>query len=521
MQKSLRPLARSFKAHWPFWLVLGLTLAGAWLRLWHLGRDGLWRDEAQGLFVAAKTFPGGIAAALVQDGHPPMYFFLMHFWLKLFGGSEFSVRLPSALLGIATIPLLYRMGKDMFDRNVGLLAAAVAAFLPMHILVSRQARMYTLFPLLVLLSMWTLYGAVTRNTVRLWLGYVLSTALMLYSHNWAVLVFAAQGLFMVVQWLARSRSIEMLGKWLGTQAGAFLLFAPWVPTLVEQLRIPGIVMGPWVHSENGFLGTMVRLGNELTSMTWPADAPIPYVLLIAAGLITVGISLRTVKVEYTPSPALDLTTLLLAAPVIAGVVLTTATNGLIPSYVTMAVFPALCLVLARALTRLRLPYALMGLAVLGLMFWRNPIAGQYGTPQSTLREIAAFVTAQAGPRDVIIIAPDYYATTFNHYFAGNQPQLAFPEPPGRVEEIVWTGWRDRWVNAAQAVQPALDFVAQNLVADARVWLIAPLDAYPQDASFNQIRAVKAGLDAKYQLMTDEGAFKGAVERADVLAYRLR
>lgn len=521
MSRNPNSFVRGLVDRWPLWLVLALTAASAVLRLWHLGRDGLWRDEAQGLFLAAKSFPGGISAALVQDGHPPLYFFLMHFWVRAFGGSELAVRLPSALFGIGTIPLLYLLGRDLFDRNVGLVAAAVGAFLPMHILVSRQARMYTLFPFLVLLSMWSAYRALTQDSPRAWLGYVLSTALMLYTHNWAILVFAAQALFMLVHWLARSRSVYLLAKCLASMAGAFLLFAPWMPTLVEQLRIPGIVMGPWVHSQNSFFGHMVRLGNELTSMTWPADAPWPYVILIAAGLISISFSQRALRVEYSPGVALDLTTLLLAVPLAGGVLLTTATHGLIPSYVTVAVFPSLCLVLARALTRLRVSYALMGLAILGLLFWRNPISSQFGKPQSTLREVARHIEAQAGPRDVIVIAPDYYATTFNYYFRGSQPQVAFPEPPGRVQEIVWTGWRERWVNAALAVEATLQFIVQSTPPDARVWLVAPLDAYPNDASFGQIRALKAQLDSRYRFVSNVSRFRDAVERADVLTYEPR
>lgn len=510
------------RAQWDVWAVVALTAAGAALRLWKLGADGLWRDEAQGLFVAAKSFPAGISGALVADGHPPLFFFLMHFWAKIWGTNEFGIRLLPALLGIATIPLLYMVGRDLFNRYVGVLAAGVGAFLPMHVLVSRQARMYTLLPLLALLSIWTLHDATRYNMRRYWVGWVVSSALMMYSHNWGILVFAAENLFVAWHWLLRDRRVSSLGAWMASLGGVGLLYLPWLPTLLEQFRIPGIVMGPWVRSENSPLGHFWRIFNELTSMTWPGSRPLPYMLLLAIGALSFTVSRKRIAVAYEFAPATDLVILALAFPMAVGILATSRTQGLIPSYVAMAVFPPMCFLFARAISGLRPAYGLMALAVIALLFWYTPLQNLYAKPVSAMREIARYVEESAEPGDVIIIAPDYLATPFNFYFSGEQAQVAFPQPPGRVEEIIWQGWRDRWEQAQDSILPTLDFIASNGAYDGRIWLVAPVDMYPNDPYFGTIRTLKAELDAQYVLVEHEGRFrKMATEGADIFVYNRR
>ena len=78
-------------------------------------------------------------------------------WLTIrtFGHSEFAVRLPSLIAGTLVIPVLYELGRELYDRRTGLLAAAFAAVSPLLIWYSQEVRMYefvTLFGLLALLT---------------------------------------------------------------------------------------------------------------------------------------------------------------------------------------------------------------------------------------------------------------------------------------------------------------------------------------------------------------------------------
>jgi hypothetical protein len=190
----------------------------------------------------------------------------------------------------------------------------------------------------------------------------------------------------------------------------------------------------------------------------------------------------------------------------------------IPSYVTLVMFPALCLVMARGLWAIRWKLGVAVGILLMLLLWSKSWPGVYGRPMSSLREVAARMEAEAGEGDVIIIAPDYLATTFNYYYDGDLVQVAFPASLGRVEEIVWAHYGQRWDDASEAIEPTLSFVENRLGEEGRIWFLAPLDAYPGRSTFDQIRVLKDELDERYHLADSDLSYRYAVETVDVYLY---
>ena len=69
--------------------------------------------------------------------HPPLVFLIQHVFMRIFGESAFVFRLPSALLGIVSVYLLFLIGKTLFSEKVGLLAAALSAVNTHHLFISR------------------------------------------------------------------------------------------------------------------------------------------------------------------------------------------------------------------------------------------------------------------------------------------------------------------------------------------------------------------------------------------------
>jgi hypothetical protein len=152
--------------------------------------------------------------------------------------------------------------------------------------------------------------------------------------------------------------------------------------------------------------------------------------------------------------------------------------------------------------------------------WLRADMGIYRGPISSLREVARYVEQNAGHSDIILIAPDYLAPTFNYYYQGDQTQIAFPWLFRRVENMDWLNWAGRRSQAAEAVTYTLGYIAEA-GPEGRVWLIAPLLAYPGDPFFDQIRALKAELDQRYRLVETIERFRGPVETADILIYENR
>jgi len=136
--------------------LLAISVLGLFLRIYHLGKESLWGDEVYSFGVAnnANVF-GIIKVAALYDNHPPFYYIILHYGgIKLFGTSEFAVRFPSLIFGVLAIPMIYLLGRRLFNEEVGLISALILAISPFNVEYSQEARMYSLLLFLALLSMY-------------------------------------------------------------------------------------------------------------------------------------------------------------------------------------------------------------------------------------------------------------------------------------------------------------------------------------------------------------------------------
>jgi hypothetical protein len=155
---------------------------GAFLRLTHLGELGFrWDEDLSGLAVRAileKGVPELPSGMIYLRGG--VFSHLMAASASLFGFSEFALRLPAALFGIALIPAAYCFGAALFGRAVGLVTAAVLAISFWDIDLARYARFYSAFSVLYVLTLYAIwrYRVVTTSTAGGILCVVLAIATM-------------------------------------------------------------------------------------------------------------------------------------------------------------------------------------------------------------------------------------------------------------------------------------------------------------------------------------------------------
>lgn len=195
------------------------TALAALLRLPTLAIENLWYDETFTAWLAALPLNNLLAAAQ-GDVHPPTWYLLEWLVVRTLGHDAFSLRLLSALAGIALVPAVWRLAQTTgLDRAAQGAAALVTAIAPFMVYYSQEARAYSLLYLLTTL-------ATSALLERRWLLLVVTATFALYLHNLAVLYIA--GLGWVALWRFRSPAPLLLRSPLLAFAAIGLLWLPWV-----------------------------------------------------------------------------------------------------------------------------------------------------------------------------------------------------------------------------------------------------------------------------------------------------
>ena len=174
-----------------FFIFLCIFGIGIFLRLYHLGFNSLWLDEAF-VFKYAQLSLSDIWIKIVIPGvefNPPFYYWIIHLILP-FGKSEWLLRLPAALAGIFTIPVFYFIGKQVNGPKLGLALASLLSFSPYHIYYSQEARTYTLMLLFFSLALLFYLKTIKNNNLKNWLLFSFFSALALWSHYYVSLIIA-------------------------------------------------------------------------------------------------------------------------------------------------------------------------------------------------------------------------------------------------------------------------------------------------------------------------------------------
>jgi 4-amino-4-deoxy-L-arabinose transferase-like glycosyltransferase len=144
-------------------LVVLLTVAGLALRLAYSLRVPPFLDEYSSILTGLSILrTGGIpelpSGVLYPNGS--LFSYLEAAFIGLFGLSDTVARLPSLLVSVATLPVLYLTARYFFNRRVALLSVALLAMHPEAVVWGGRARMYALLQLLVLLSLYFFYRSV-------------------------------------------------------------------------------------------------------------------------------------------------------------------------------------------------------------------------------------------------------------------------------------------------------------------------------------------------------------------------
>lgn len=201
---------------------------------------GIWLDEATSIGQAQMPLGQMLDVLRTTDVHPPLHAVMLWCIARLSGTSELAMRAPSLLAGTALIPVLYLLGRELYDRRAGLLAAAMGTIAPFLVWYSQEARMYALFMLFASLAMYSQVALLRGGRRRHWALYGVSTAALLWTQYFGVLFVAVQQ----IGFLAAAYGMRRSGRsawpfvraWLGTLLLIALVVAPVLPFALDQFQ---------------------------------------------------------------------------------------------------------------------------------------------------------------------------------------------------------------------------------------------------------------------------------------------
>ncbi len=171
-------------------------------------RSPLWLDEALSVNIAHLPI-GEIPAALRHDGHPPLYYVLLHGWISLFGSGDVAVRSLSGLFAVATLPLAWVIGRRRGGPTLGWLFTAVMAMSPFALRYATETRMYSLLIVLVLAGYLLLDDVVRRRATGCppaGRARPCCPGLLLLTHYWSIWLLGAVEVVLAWRWWRRPRS---------------------------------------------------------------------------------------------------------------------------------------------------------------------------------------------------------------------------------------------------------------------------------------------------------------------------
>ncbi len=414
-------------------MILIILIISLVLRLIELNQS-LWLDEAINI-VNAKSLPflEFVTKYPIGDFHPPGYFTILWIWIRLFGFSEIAVRIPSVLFGVATVWIVYLLGKELVNRKAGLVAAILLSVAPLHVYYSQEARMYVLVALAVSLSWYFLIQIISKKKFAIW-GYVASMLLILSSDYIAYFILPAQLIFILWEKHEFFKKIIML------QVISLLPLILWLPIFNQQLetgKAAAMILPNWAQVVGG--GTMknvVLLFVKTIVGRISFDNKLMYGLaVVLPGTVYGFLFLRTVR-------KLTWQIKLLLCWIVLPIVLALLISIFIPvfSYFRMLfLLPAVYLLTAKGLDNLPKKYFNMVLAflIISSLFFLGIF---YISPQfqrEDWRNAVATVERKAGSNGVILFEDNNIPAPFT-YYSKNTAQViaAFSKVPAATQSDI-------------------------------------------------------------------------------------
>ena len=427
-------------------LILAIFFVGAFLlRIAFLDSSSIWLDEA--ISVRFALLPQSEIWQLVRETHPPLYYAGLHYWIRLFGDGETAVRIPSVIISIINLGLLYILARRLGGRNVAVVAVTLLALSPIDVWYSREARMYIFVTFVSLLM-------ATGLSWESWLGilpYGIGLAIGLYLDYPVVLIWVCISALWFVFWNVRGRVWSHLLIWFIPAVIAWILYLPWLPNFYGIL----------VRMNNVFLFERFRVAFNL-----PEFAPGTYLLLLGLTglLLTFGTSVLLFLLRNESSRRV-LTPIILGTFILVTIVVPVPRLFSVKRLV-VSVWPFFVLLVAWLIYKLEQRRRQVWYGILTLSLISSLILVML-VPKDDWRGVVAYLNGTVAKSDVVWVDPLFNRTPYSYY------DPVYPPKGGSVVQLSELPSADVWLvvdrqpRAVDSVSPSQAWLDDNMeLADA-------------------------------------------------------
>src|SRR3990172_4556073 len=435
------------------YLIILIFIVGVIPRFYDLGGESVWYDEAVSITVSKLGFADIIKWVFDNpaETNPPFYYMILSFWVPVFGDSEFIARVPSAVLGSLSIFAVYAVGKLLYNKKTGLVAALILATSVFHIRYAQEARGYTLMVCLMLVSYYCLLQLTIKNRTMYAAAYVASTALLVYTHYYGVMIILAQNIFCLTLLIKYKKIGELgIGGWFKLQVITALFLLPcFVFLAVIALKIQ---KGFWISeptSEDIWQYFTIYSGSIYL-----------LILFLAFSLYSV-IGLRKVKdskrAKKSLGPAserpgalgisqgwrLYMLLLWMLVPVVVPFLISLVSSPILIFLYTIGASLAFYLLASNGIGNLNDRRLILAAAGLIIIFSYFNISAYYKTVgKHQWREVMSHIESNARTGDVIVVSPIYERITAAYYNRRKDIKIVplvktFPSFEGLGDGNIW------------------------------------------------------------------------------------
>jgi len=407
------------------YLIIIIVILGAVLRFYGLGREGIWYDEAISISVSKLGFKDIIKWVFDNSAetNPPFYYMILSVWTAVFGDSEAVSRIPSAIFGSLSVIAIYAVGKLLYDKRAGLIAALILAVSFFHIKYAQEARGYTLMVCLILVSYYSFLRLTMKRSALYAALYVVSTALLVYTHYYGTMIILAQNIFCFTMLLKKRKIGEIgLSGWIKLQAVTGLVLLPgFVFLAVIALKIQKGFWVPEPSTEAIWQFFKIYAGSIYLLIVFLAFSAYSFAGLKRAKTVR---EKKSGKSPTEPSPAAGLSEgeklymLLLwtAVPILVPYIISLVSSPILIFRYTIGSSLAFYLLVSKGITNMNDRRLIAAAAGLILILSSYSIVSYFSSPgKHQWRELMAYVESNAGLGDIIVVLPANEKVTAEYY----------------------------------------------------------------------------------------------------------